>query len=192
MGRSRIIRVESSFVRLANTTQFTAGDEISNHATAGSVVRPTFDFRGFSRGRILGAGVGIVSDGTIVITALNFDMLLWKTAQVPNAVGNNVTWPLTGLQRVRSVGRFLFDDGGWQNTLGAYSAGTSAYQYVPACHPVPLATPTLAAPHVPGFFFDFADDETRTLTAGFQVLAALDPGTEADTYNLVLDAEVEF
>jgi hypothetical protein len=190
MSNGRIIRVTSSFVRLADTTAFAAGDEISNHATAGSVVRPIFDFKGFSRGRVLGAGIGIVSDGTIVIVALNFDMLLWKTADVPNAVGNNVTFPLTGLQRTKTIGRFLFDDGGWQNTLGAYTAGTSAYQYVPACHPVPLATPTIASPHVPGFFFDFGMDEVHTLTAAIQVLAALDPGTEADTYNIVLDAEV--
>lgn len=185
------MRFTSSFARLANTTQYTAGDEISNHATAGSVVRPVFDLSGFSRGRILGAGIGIVSDGTIVITALNFDMLLWKTANVPAAVGNNVTFPLTGLQRTTAIGRFLFDDGGWQNTLGAYTAGTSAYQYVPAGYPVPLATPTLYAPHVPGFIFEFKGGEAKTLTAAFQVLAALDPGTEADTYNIVLDAEVE-
>lgn len=187
----KLVRVTSSFIRLANTTQLTAGDEISNHATAGSVVRPVFDFSGFSRGRLLGAGVGIVSDGTIVITALNFDMLVWKTAEIPAAVGHNVTWPLTGLQRAQAVGRFLFDDGGWQNTLGAYTAGTSAFQYCPAGYPVPLATPTLYAPHGTGFPFEFKGGEAKTLTAGFQVLAALDPGTEADTYNLVLDAEVE-
>lgn len=188
---SRILRLTSSFVRLADTTAFAAGDEISNHATAGSVVRPTFTLTGFKRGRILGAGIGIVSDGTIVIVNLNFDMLLWKTDGVPAAVGNNVTFPLTGLQRTTAVGRFLFDDGGWQNTLGAYSAGTSAYQYVPAGYPVPLATPTLYAPHVPGFFFEFKQGETETLTAAFQALAALDPATEADTYNIVLDVDVE-
>ena len=188
---SRIIRLTSSFVRLADTTQFTAGDEISNSATAGSVVRPTFNLSGFQRGRIIGAGVGIDSDGTIVITALNFDMLLWKTADVPAAVGNNVTFPLTGLQRAKAIGRFLFDDGGWQNTLGAYTAGTSAYQYVPAGYPIPLATPTLYAPHVPGFFWEFKQGEAQTLTAAFQVLAALDPATEADTYNIVLDVDVE-
>jgi hypothetical protein len=187
----QLTRVTSSFVRLADTTAFAAGDEISNHGTAGSVVRPVFDFSGFSRGRILGAGVGIVSDSTVVIVALNFDMLLWKTADVPAAVGNNVTFPLTGLQRTKAVARFLFDDGGWQNTLGAYTAGASAYQYVPAGYPVPIATPTLYHPHVPGFFFEFKGGEAKTLTAAFQVLAALDPVLEADTYNLVLDCEVE-
>ena len=186
---ARLHRLTASFVREASITAFAAGDEISNHATAGSVARPTFDLSGYSQGRILGAGIGIVSDGTIVITALNFDMLLFKTADVPAAVGNNVTFPLTGLQRSKAVGRFLFDDGGWQNTLGAYSAGTSAYQYCPAGYPVPLATPTLYAPHVPGFFFEFKQGETETLTAAFQALAALDPGTEADTYNIVLDVE---
>lgn len=186
----KLVRVTDSFVRLADTTIFTAGDEISNHATAGSVVRPVFNFDGFNFGRILGAGIGIVSDGTIVITALNFDMLLWKTAEVPAAVGNNVAWPLTGLERSKAVGRFLFDDGGWQNTLGAYTAGTSAFQYVPAGYPVPLATPTLYHPHFPGFIFEFKQGEAKTLTAGFQILAGLDPVTEADTYNIVLDAEV--
>ena len=191
MSYGKILRLTSSFVRLADTTLFTAGDEIRNSATAGSVVRPTFDLSGFTQGRVLGAGIGIVSDGTIVITNLNFDMLLWKTADVPAAVGNNVTWPLTGLQRTKAVGRFLFDDGGWQNTLGAYSAGTSAFQYCPAGYPVPLATPTLYHPREPGFVFSFKQGEAQTLTAGFQVLAALDPATEADTYNIVLDVEVK-
>ncbi len=187
----QIVRVTSSFVRLADTTQFTAGDEISNHATAGSVVRPVFDFSGFTRGRVLAAHLGITSDGTIVIVALNFDMILWKTADIPAAVGNNVTWPLTGLQRSKSIGRFLFDDGGWQNTLGAYTAGSSAFQAMSAGFPVPLATPTLYAPHVPGFFFEFRQGETKSLTAGFQALGAFDPATEADTYSIALDCEVE-
>ena len=109
---------------------------------------------------------------------------------MPSAVGDNVTFPLTGLQRTKSIGKFLFDDGGWVNTLGAYTAGASAYQYVPAGHPVPLATPTLYAPHVPGFFFEFRQGETPSLTAAFQILAALDPATESDVYNIVLDVEV--
>jgi hypothetical protein len=189
----RIIKVDSTaMIRLADTTAFTAGDEISNHATAGSVVRPVFNLDGFNRGRILGAGLGISSNGTIVITALNFDMLLYKTASVPAAVGNNVAFPLTADQRRAAIGRFLFDDGGWQNTLGAYSAGAQAFQYVAAGYPVPLATPTLYAPHVPGFFFEFRGGEAKTLTAVFQVLAALDPGTEADTYTITLDVEVDY
>ena len=39
--------------------------------------------------------------------------------------------------------------------------------------------------------WEFKQGETQTLTAAFQVLAALDPGTEADTYNIVLDVDVE-
>jgi hypothetical protein len=186
-----LTRVTSSFVRLADTTAFAAGDEISNHATAGSVVRPVFDFSGFTRGTILAAHLGITSNGTIVITALNFDMILWKTAEIPAAVGNNVTWPLTGAQRTSAIGRFLFDDGGWQNTLGAYTAGTSAFQAMGAGYPVAIGTPTLYEPHYPGFGFDFRAGEAKTLTAGFQVLAALDPGTEADTYTIALICDVE-
>ena len=189
MSYGKILRLTSSFVRLADTAVFAPGDEISNHATAGSVVRPTFDLSGFTQGRILGAGVGIVSDSTVVIVALNFDMFIFKTADVPAAVGNNTTFPLTGLQRSKAVGRFLFDDGGWQNQLGAYTAGSSAYQYVPAGYPLPLATPTLFHTRPPGFVFAFRGGETPTLTAAFQVLAALDPVAEVDTYNIVLDVE---
>ena len=188
---SRIIRATSSFTRLAVTTQYTAGDEISNHATAGSVVRPTFDFTGFNRGRVLGAGIGIVSDGTIVITALNFDMLLWKTAQVPTAVGNNVTFPLTGLQRTQAVGRFLFDDGGWVNPLGAYAASTSAWQQVPDTMMLPISAPE--AVHSDGANFDFTGSAigSRELTAVMQALAAWNPGNVANTFGAVLDIVAE-
>jgi hypothetical protein len=188
MGQVR--RLTSSFTRLADTTLFAVGDEISNSAAAGSVVRPTFDFSGMQRARLLGMGIGILGSTTIIIAALNFDVLLWKTNEAPAAVGNNVTWPITGLQRTQAVGRFLFDDGGWQNTLGAYAANTGAYQYCPAGYPVPIATPTLYEP-TGGFIVDFTGQpfDTRQLTAGFQVLAALDPGVETDLYQIVLDVE---
>jgi hypothetical protein len=171
---------------------YTAGDEISSSQTAGSVVRPIFDLSGFSRGRVLAASVDVTpASVNVVIVAFNFNMILFKTASVPAAVGDNVTFPLTGAQRRAAIGHFLFDDGGWVNTLGAFTAGTSAFQATPATMSVPLATPAIAAPHVPGYFFEFTQGEARSLTAALQVLAAWTPLAVNNTFGINLDLEVE-
>ena len=57
-----LLRLRSTVANVG-AAAYAAGDEISKHATAGSVVRPTFDLSGFTQGRILGAGVGIVQRG---------------------------------------------------------------------------------------------------------------------------------
>jgi len=189
---ARILRMRSTFARPSDTTQYAAGDEISNSAVAASVVRPTFTLAGFTRGRLLSAAIDVSADsGNIVIVALNLALMLFKTAEVPAAVGDNVTMPITGANYAKRIGKFLFDDGGWENPLGAFTAGTSGYQETPATMPVPLATPTIAAPHVPGHFFDFSGGETPSLTAVLTALAAWDPGTEIDTFGITLELEVE-
>jgi hypothetical protein len=188
----QIIRLTSSFVRPASATQYTAGDEISSSATAGSVVRMTFNLSGFTRGRIIRAGLSIApASGNVVITASNMNMLLFKTADAPAAVGDNVTHPITGAQRALAVGNFLFDDGGWVNPLGAFAASTSAWQQVPDTMLVPYATPDLA--HSDGANFDFAGSPigSRTLTAVMQVLAAWNPGNVANTFGAVIDVIAE-
>jgi len=188
----KIIRMTSTFARPADVTQYTAGDEISNSATAGSVVRPIFNLSGFSRGRILAAAVDITpASGNLVIVVLNFALIPFKTASIPAAVGDNVTFPLTAAQRRAALGHFLFDDGGWVNTLGAFTAGASGYQSTPATVAIPLATPTIAAPHVPGYFFEFTQGETESITMALQVLGAWNPGAVANTFGIVLDLEVE-
>ena len=196
----RIIRLTSTFVRPADNTAYTAGDEISNSATAGSVVRPTFDLSGFTRGRILGCAVDITpASSNLVITALNFDVIFFKTVDVPAAVGDNVTFPITGAQRRLAVGRFLFDDGGWANPLGAYAASTSGYQDVPAGLPIPLATPTLYDSYQHAACFDFtgglangvSTGTNRQLTAVFQVLAAWTPLGVANTFGIAIDVDAE-
>lgn len=190
----RIIVLDSTFVRPADNTAYTAGDEISNHATAGSVVRSTFDLSGFTRGRILDASVDITpASGNLVITALNFDLLIFKTTEVPAAVGDNVTHPITGAQRRKQIARFLFDDGGWQNPLGAYAAGASGYQIVAVGAPVPLATPTLYSPYEYSGCFDFTGDTVtqRSLTAVLQVLANWTPTGVANTFGIRLTIDAE-
>lgn len=189
---SKLIRITSSFVRPADATPYTAGDEISNHATAGSVVRPTFDLSGFTRGRILRAGVSVTpASGNVVITAFNFNLLLFKTPSAPAAVGDNVTHPITAAQRATAIGHFLFDDGGWVNPLGAFTAAASAWQHVPDTLNLPTATPAYV--HSDGANFDFTGQTLaqRELTAVFQALAAWTPLAVANTFGIVLDIEAE-
>lgn len=188
----RIIQLTSSFVRPADATAYAAGDEISNSATAGSVVRPTFNLSGFTRGLILAAGIDVTpASGNVVVTAFNFQMMLFKTPDVPAAVGDNITHPITGVQRRASIGTFVYDDGAWMNPLGAFAASTSAYQEVPHTMSLPIATPALT--HSFGAPFDFTGSaiSARELTAVFQVLAAWTPGAVANTFGirLYIDAE---
>ena len=162
----RIIQLTSTFSRPADNTAYAAGDEISNHATAGSVVRPTFNLSGFTRGLILAAGLDITpASGNLVITALDLNMLLFKTADAPAAVGDNVTHPISGAVQRTAVGCFRFDDGAWRNPLGAFTASTSAYQEVPHTLSLPIATPALT--HSFGAPFDFTGSPitSRELTA---------------------------
>lgn len=191
----RIITLDSTFVMAEPAAgAYAAGDEISNDTTAGDVVRPTFNLAGFTRGRVLQASMDITpASGNLVITALNLDLLIFKTVDVPAAVGDQVTFPITGAQRRKCVARFLFDDGGWQNPLGAYTAGTSGYQVVSVGNPVPLGTPTLYDTYSHAGHFDFTGDleSARTLTAALQVLAAWTPGAVVNTFGIRLVVEAE-
>lgn len=187
----RIIRVTSSFVRPADNTAYQAGDEVSNHATAASVVRPVFDFRGFTRGRLLGAAIDVTpASGNVVITAFDLQLILFKTAQVPAAVGDNVTHPIAGTTRRNAISHFRFDDGAWTNPLGAVTASTSAYQEVPATLSLPTGTPALVLSPAGGIF-DFGGGEAPTMTAVLQILGAWTPTGIANTFGITLYAEVE-
>ena len=188
----RIIQLTSTFSRPADATAYTAGDEISNHATAGSVVRSTFNLSGFTRGLVIAAGIDVTpASGNVVVTAFDIQMLLFKTADAPAAVGDNVTHPVTGAQRRTAIGCFRFDDGGWMNPLGAFTASTSAYQEVPHTLSLPVTVPELA--HSFGAPFDFAGSPigSRELTAVFQVLAAWTPGAVANVFGLRLYIDAE-
>ena len=189
---ARVTRFTSTFVRPADNTAYTAGDEISDHATAGSVVRAVFNLDGFTRGRILRAAVDVTpASGNVVITAFDFNLILFKTPDAPTAVGDNVTHPITGAQRRLACGHFMFDADAWRNPLGAFTASTSAFQQVPNTLSLPLATPELV--HSDGANFDFTGQTLaqRELTAVLQVLAAWTPTGVANTFGITLDIEAE-
>jgi hypothetical protein len=119
------------------------------------------------------------------------ELLIFKTANVPAAVGDNVTHPIAAATKALAVGAFVFDDTGWTGPLGTVAAGTSQISKVPANVVIPTTTPAFYAQHHPGFFFEFKQGEARTLTAVMRVLAAWTPTGVINTFGIKLDIEVE-
>lgn len=187
-----ILRIRSTVARPADATAYAAGDEVSNHATAGSVVRPTFNMAGFTRGRVLAAAIDLsAASSNVVTTAADLELLIFRTDEVPAAVGDNVTHPLAADVRAKALGAFRFDDTAWTGPLGTVAAGTSQFQAVMAHLVQPLATNVLQYPHPPGFFFDFTGQTTKTFTAVLRALAAWTPGAVINTLGITLDIDAE-
>lgn len=190
---SKVFRLRATTTRPADNTAYAAGDEISNSATAGSVVRPTFDFTGFTRARIFAAELDLAAaSGNVVTTASDFEILLFRTPDVPAAVGDNVTMPIAADVRAKAVARFRFDDTGWTGPLGTVAAGTSQVQAVMPTLVQPLATNVAEYP-VPSFLFSFEGQTLtqRELTAVIRALAAWTPLGVVNTFGLTLDIEAE-
>lgn len=190
----QVTRMRSTFDRPAAAVAYQAGDEISNHATAGSVVRATFDLSGFTRGKIYAAEIDLTAaSGNVVTTASDLELLLFKTADAPAAVGDNVTHPIAAATRALAVAAFRFDDTGWTGPLGTVAAGTSQVQAVGSHYVQPTATPVLQALSPAGYFFDFTGQPitSRTLTVVLRALAAWTPGAVVNTFGITLDLELE-
>jgi hypothetical protein len=131
------------------------------------------------------------ASGNVVTTASDIEVLIFRTADVPAAVGDNVTNPITAVQRATAVAAFRFDDTGWTGPLGTVAAGTSQSQAVGAHLVQPLATPVLQQPHAPGFFFDFTGQTNRSFTMVVRALAAWTPLAVVNTIGVTLDFEAE-
>jgi len=189
--------VAQKLIRLRSTTTsvgavaYAAGDEISNSATAGSVVRATFNLAGFRRGLVMGAQLDVTpASSNVVTTSFDVELALFKTADVPAAVGDNVTHPIAAATKALSPGVFRFDDTGWTGPLGTVAAGTSQIQKVPATVVMPLATPTLQSVYV-GYPFEFGPDEVETMTAVLRAQAAWTPANVVNTFGITLDIIVD-
>ncbi len=186
----KILRLRSTIARPADATAYSAGDEVSNHATAGSVVRPTFDLSGFTNIRLMSCELDLTAaSGNVVTTAGNFEVLLFRTAEVPTAVGDNVTHPLTAVQRAVCVGDFVFDDTGWTGPLGTVAAGTSQHQAVTAHYVQPTASPVLHFPSDYGYPFSFDGVSVKTLTAVIRATAAWTPTNIVNTFGITLNID---
>ena len=186
----KLVRLRSTIARPADATAYAAGDEISNSATAGSVVRATFDLSGFTNIKLLSCEMDLTAaSGNVVTTAGNFEVVLFRTAEVPAAVGDNVTNPITAAQRAIAVGDFVFDDTGWVGPLGTAAAGTSQHQAVTAHYVQPTATPVLHFPSDGGYPFSFDGVNAETLTMVLRATAAWTPTGIINTFGVTLNVE---
>ena len=189
---AKIMRLRSQTTRPADNTAYAAGDEVSNSATAGSVVRPVFDLSGFRNGRIYVAELDIAAaTGNVVTSAGDFEVLIFRTDDAPAAVGDNVTSPIAAAVRAKAVAAFRFDDTGWTGPLGTVAAGTSQAQAVMATLVKPLATPVLNELWPNGNIFSLEDVKTKSLTAVIRTLAAWTPTGVINTIGLTLDIEAQ-
>eukprot|EP00919_Chromeraceae_sp_WS-2016_P053188 GHVR01126331.1.p1 GENE.GHVR01126331.1~~GHVR01126331.1.p1 ORF type:complete len:190 (-),score=24.89 GHVR01126331.1:324-893(-) len=188
----KALRLRSTFARPADATAYAAGDEISNSATAGSVVVASLDLMGFTRGKIYAAELDITAaSGNVVTTASDMELLLFRYADAPAAVGDNVTNPIAAATRALAVAQFRFDDTGWTGPLGTVAAGTSQSQAVMASLVQPLATPVMQAPYYPGYFFDFTGLTNKSLVIVLRALAAWTPTAVVNTFGVTIDLEAE-
>lgn len=192
---AKIITLRSTIARPADNTAYTGGDEISNSATAGSVVRATYDLSGFTRGRLLAATMDLTTGdaSSVVTTASDFEITLFKTPDTPAAVGDNVTNPFAAAVRALAVGSFRFDDTGWTGPLGTVAAGSSQYQPVGAHLVQPLAANVPQVFWYPGyeFAFDGSLASSRTLTMVLRALAAWTPTGIINTFGVTLVFEMD-
>lgn len=183
----KLLRLRSTIARPADNTAYAAGDEVSNSATAGSVVRPTYDLAGFQYGRIFSAELDITpASGNVVTTAADFELIIFRTDDVPAAVGDNVTNPISAANRAKAVAIFRFDDTGYTGPLGTVAAGTSQHQAVAAHLVQPLATNVLQAVWPIGHVFNFAGQSSKTLTAVLRTLSTWTPTGVANTIGITL------
>jgi len=189
----KYLRLRSTIARPADATAYAAGDEISNNATAGSVVRATFDLAGIRQGRILYAELDLTAaSGNVVTTASNMELLLFRTGEVPAAVGDNVANAITAAQRATAVAGFLFDDTGWTGPLGTVAAAANQYASAFPTLVQPIATPVVQYPYQSGYVFDFEGQSTKTLTAVLRALAAWTPLAVVNTFGITLNIEAEY
>ena len=189
----KLFRMRSTIARPADATAYAAGDEVSNSATAGSVVRAVYNLDGYTRGKITACEVDLTpASGNAVTTASDFELLLFKTPDAPAAVGDNVTHPIAAATRALAIARFRLDDAGWTGPLGTVAAGTSQIQAVMPTLVQPLATNVLEYP-VDFFPFSFEGQTLaqRELTLVIRALAAWTPTGIVNTFGVTLDLEVE-
>ncbi len=131
-----IIQLSASFSRPADNTAYGTGDAIANSTTGANVVPMTFTLPVDRAGKLLSARCVVTpASGNLVITALDFDLLLFRpVTNIPFAAGSytadNAQMSISAAAMRELVGVFAFANGAWRNPLGALTASTSGWQAV--------------------------------------------------------------
>ena len=186
-------RLRATIARPADTTAYAAGDEISNSATAADVVRAEFDLSGFTRGKIYSAAIDLTAaSGNVVTTGTDFEILLFRYADAPEAVGDNVTNPIAANIRSLAVASFRINYDDWLGELGTVGESGSQSQNIAAEIFRPVSTPASLQPqYAGGFFFDFTGYKKHSLLMVLRASVAWDPTGVINTFGVTLDLEAE-
>ncbi len=175
-------RITATFSNPASAGAYASGDHIANSATGSAVTPMTFslypgDYQD-TKGCIISAACVVTpASGSLVITALDFDLLLFRpVTSIPFAAGSypadNAAMDITAAAFRQLIGVFSFSSGNWRNPAGALTAGATGWQ----------RTVSAMAPLME---FDTAD--TRTLIGVVQAKGAWTPGAVVNQFDFVLD-----
>jgi hypothetical protein len=178
-----MIKLEATFSRPADNNAYQTGDIIANSTTAASVVPITFALPSDRNGKLIGARCVVTpASGNLVITALDFDLLLFRPADsIPFAAAgypaDNAQMSITAAGLRELVGVFTFAAGAWRNPLGALTAGATGWQAVAP------TTRTL------GYSFNVGDVGS-SLIGVVQAKGAWTPTGIVNRFDFVLDCEI--
>lgn len=126
-------RISASFSRPADNTAYAAGDAIANSTTASAVIPIKFPLPRPS-GFVTGCRAVVApASGNLVITALAFDLLLFRPeASIPFAAGSyaadNAALAVSAAAMRHLITVFSFTASLWRNPAGGLTAGVAGYQ----------------------------------------------------------------
>jgi len=175
--------ITANVSRPADNTAYTAGDAVTSTATNADVTPLVFQVPRDS-GRIMGCRAVVTpASGNLVITALDFDLLLFRPAtDIPFAagsyIGDNKAMAISAAAYRELVAVFRFSSSSWRNTLGAVTAGITGYQSVA------LNSSRIMAPYnVQGL--------SHQLNGLIQILGAWTPTGVINRFDFALDVDLD-
>lgn len=181
-GLPQNLLLKANISRPADNTAYTAGDAISNSATQANVVPLTFTLPS-PNGIITGCRCVVApASSSLVITALDFNLLLFAPAtDIPFAAGSypadNTALAVTAAAMRELVAVFTFSSAAWLNPSGALTAGAAGTQAV--------------APVVANAKFNLGAYSTRTLIGILQATAAWTPTGVVNRFDFALSATLD-
>lgn len=175
-------RITQTFSNPASAGAYASGDAIANSATGSAVTPMTFnlytgDYQS-TQGLIISASCVVTpASGNLVITALDFDLLIFRpNTNIPFTAGSypadNAAMDITAAAFRELIGVLSFSASNWRNPAGLLTAGVTGWQ---------RAVPSLA----PMIEFDTLD--TRTLIGVVQAKNAWTPGAVINRFDFTLD-----
>jgi len=175
-------RITQTFSNPSSAGAYASGDHIANSATGSAVTPMTFslydgDYQSTNGIIISAACIVTPASGNLVITALDFDLLLFRpTTSIPFAAGSypadNAAMDITAAAYRDLIGAFSFSASSWRNPAGLFTAGATGWQ---------RAVSTTAP------MIEFDTLNTRTLIGVVQAKGAWTPGAVINRFDFVLD-----